>query len=61
MLAAGCGSLAVHFSSSFFTAIAQLDLDDALTPAGTTYGQSVYSSLSLNIKHWPFISCQHCK
>lgn len=43
MLAAGCGSLAVHFSSSFSTATAQWDSDDAQTPMGITYGQSALS------------------
>lgn len=36
MLAAGCGFLAVHFSSSFSTATAPWDLDDAQTPTATT-------------------------
>lgn len=43
MLAAGCGSLAAHFSSSFSTATARWDLDDAQTPMGITYGQSALS------------------
>lgn len=50
MLAAGCGFLAVHFSSSFSTATALWDLDDAQTPMGTTYGQSVLSSASHEYK-----------
>lgn len=45
MLEAGCGSLAVLFSSISSTATALWDLDDAQTPAATTYGQSVLYSI----------------
>lgn len=41
MLAAGCGSPAVHSSSSFFTATALWALAGAQTPVETTYGQSL--------------------
>jgi len=50
MLAAGCGFLAVPFSSSFSTATALWDLEDAQTPMATTFGQSVLSCASHEYK-----------
>lgn len=47
--AAGCGSPAVRFSSSFFTATALWALADAQTPAATTYGQSPNECISFII------------
>lgn len=43
MQAVGCGFPAAHFLSSFSIASAQLNLDDARIPMGTSYGQSALS------------------